>query len=108
MLMRTAVTASTPTMEITESGGKWRVAMQTILKSNEINFENGVPFDELTQDGRSCTTTVTINGNQMLTDQKAKEANKKSVKIIRDFSDDGIDVQMICEDVVSRQYFKRQ
>ena len=44
----------------------------------------------------------------MVTDQKAKEANKKSVKIIRDFSDDGIDVQMICEDVVSRQYFKRQ
>ena len=108
MLMRKAATASTPTMEITESGGKWRILTKTTLKSTEINFEIGVPFDETSTDGRKCTTTVTVNGNQMVTEQKAKEAGKKSVKVIRDFSDDGIEVQMICEDVVSKQYFKRQ
>merc|ERR1712072_90345 len=108
MLMRKAATSSTPTMEITESGGKWKILTKTTLKSTEINFQIGVPFDETSTDGRECTTTVTVNGNQMVTEQKAKEAGKKSVKVIRDFSDDGIDVQMICEDVVSKQYFKRQ
>ena len=81
---------------------------KTTLKSTEINFEVGKAFEETTADGRKCTTTVTIEGNTMTTDQKAVDAGKKSVKVIREFSDDGIDVQMICEDVVSKQYFKRQ
>ena len=106
--MRKAAIATTPTMEITESGGKWKVVTKTTLKSTEINFEVGKPFEETTADGRKCTTTVTIEGNTMITDQKATDAGKKSVKVIREFSDDGIDVQMICEDVVSKQYFKRQ
>jgi len=108
MLMRKAATSSTPTMEITESGGKWKVLTKTTLKSTEINFEVGKAFEETTVDGRKCTTTVTIEGNTMVTDQKANEAGKKDVKVIREFSDDGIDVQMICEDVTSKQYFKRQ
>ena len=108
MLMRKAATSSTPTMEVSESGGKWKVVTKTTLKSIELNFTVGVPFDETTTDGRKCKTTVTINGNQMITEQKATEAGKKDVKVIRDFTDDGIDVQMICEDVVSKQFFKRQ
>ena len=107
MLMRKAATSSTPVMEITESGGKWRIQTKTTLKSTEINFEIGVPFDETTTDGRKAKTTVTQEGNRLITDQKATEAGKKSVKVIRDFSDEGIDVQMICEDVVSKQFFKR-
>merc|ERR1712018_142813 len=70
MLMRKAATSSTPTMEITESGGKWKVVTKTTLKSTEINFEVGKPFEETTADGRKCTTTVTIEGNTMVTDQK--------------------------------------
>jgi len=30
------------------------------------------------------------------------------VTVIREFSDKGIDVQMICEDVISKQFFERQ
>ncbi len=106
--MRKAATSSTPTMEITESGGKWKILTKTTLKSTEINFQIGVPFEETSTEGRKCTTTVTQDGNKLITDQKANEAGKKSVKVIREFTDDGIDVQMICEDVVSKQYFKRQ
>merc|ERR1712018_677985 len=50
MLMRKAATSSTPTMEITESGGKWKVVTKTTLKSTEINFEVGKPFEETTAD----------------------------------------------------------
>ena len=33
---------------------------------------------------------------------------QKTVEVIREFSDEGIKVQMKCEDVVSHQFFKRQ
>merc|ERR1712080_362654 len=85
-----------------------KAATSSTLKSTEISFEIGVPFDETTPDGRKCKTTVTQEGNALITNQVATEAGKKSVKVIREFSDDGISVQMICEDVVSKQYFKRQ
>merc|ERR1712080_813481 len=107
MLMRKAATSSTPTMIVTESGGKWKIVTSTTLKSTEISFEIGVPFDETTPDGRKCKTTLTQELNALITNQVATEAGKKSVQVIREFSDDGISVQMICEDVVSKQYFKR-
>ena len=106
--MRKAATASTPTMEISQNGSKWKMVTKTTLKSIELNFEIGVPFDETTTDGRKCKTTVTMEGNTLVTNQVATEAGKHSVKVIREFCDDGIDVQMICGDVVSKQYFKRQ
>ena len=107
MLMRKAATASTPTMEISQNGNKWKMATKTVLKTVELNFEIGVPFDETTTDGRKAKTTVTMEGNKLITNQIATEPGKKNVKVIREFTDDGIDVQMICEDVVSKQYFKR-
>merc|ERR1712055_285341 len=91
IVMRKAATASTPTMTITEEGGKWKMVTATTLKSIELSFELGVPFKETTTDGRECNTTVTMEG-----------------KVIREFSDAGIDVQFICEDVPSVQHFKRQ
>ena len=87
---------------------KWKIITKTTLKSTEINFQIGVPFDETSTDGRKCKTTVTQEGNTLTTSQNAIDAGKKSVKVIREFSDDGIAVQMICDDVVSKQYFKRQ
>merc|ERR1711955_132680 len=92
LMMRKAATASTPTMIITEEGGKWKMVTATTLKSIELSFELGVPFKETTTDGRECNTTVTMAGN-------------KEVKVIREFSDAGIDVQFICEDVTSVQHF---
>ena len=43
----------------------------------------------------------------MITMQRAQEKGKKDVKVIRKFTDAGIEVQMICEDVVSEQFFSR-
>jgi hypothetical protein len=109
IILRKAATCSTPTMEITKNGDKWKIVTKTILKSVELNFELGVPFEEVSTDGRKCKTTVTMEGdNKLITNQVATEEGKKSVKVIREFSDEGIDVQMICGDVVSKQFFKRQ
>ena len=49
----------------------------TTLKKVELNFELGKPFDESTPDGRDTTTTVTLDGNKMVTIQKPK--NPKQV-----------------------------
>lgn len=109
VILRKAATVSTPTMEITKNGNKWKMVTKTILKSIEVNFELGVPFEETSTDGRKCKTTVTMEGdNKLITNQVAIEEGKKSVKVIREFTDEGIDVQWICEDVVSKQFFKRQ
>ena len=68
----------------------------------------GVPFDEDTTDGRKCKTTVTMEGdNKIITSQKAQKSGQKDVTVIREFSDKGIHVQMICEDVTSVQFFDR-
>ena len=44
----------------------------------------------------------------MITNQVAQKSGQKSVKVVRKFTDKGIEVQMICEDVTSKQFFERQ
>lgn len=46
--------------------------------------------------------------NKLITVQKAQKSGQKDVKVIREFTDKGINVQMICEDVVSEQFYERQ
>merc|ERR1712141_353263 len=107
-MLRKAATISTPNMEITESGGKWKMVTSTSLKSIVLEFELGKEFEEDTTDGRKCKTTVTKEGdNKLITKQKAQKSGQKNVTVIREFTDTGIHVQMICEDVTSVQFFKR-
>merc|ERR1712168_501100 len=109
MLMRKAPTASTPTMTISEDGaGNWKMVTSTTLKSIDLSFRLGTPFKETTADGRECNTTVTLDGITMTTNQVPVKAGQKEVKVIREFTGEGINVQFICEDVVSKQFFKRQ
>lgn len=48
ILKRKAALASTPVMEVTEDGGRWKIVSKTILASFELNFELGVPFEHTT------------------------------------------------------------
>jgi hypothetical protein len=109
-LVRKAATASTPVMEIVDlGGGKWKVTTSTTLKTMSNEFEFGKSFDESTPDGRSVTTTYTQEGdNKWITTQKNKKAGGPDVKLIREFTDTGMNVQYCCDDVVSKQFFERQ
>ncbi|TRY68617.1 hypothetical protein TCAL_03229 [Tigriopus californicus] len=107
-MVRKAATVSAPSMEIVDlGGGKWKIITATKLKTMELVFEFGKPVEETTADGREVSTVITQEGNTWNTEQKAKKAGQKDVKVIREFSDKGIAVQMICEDVVSKQFFER-
>ena len=45
-------------------------------------FRLGEPFEEETSDGRKCTTTVTMEGNKLITDQKAIKQGEKDVRAV--------------------------
>ena len=46
--------------------------------------------------------------NKLIVEQNALEPGKKSLKTTREFTDDGINLEIRCEDAVSTQYFQRQ
>merc|ERR1711997_773038 len=105
---RKAALYSTPTMVITENNGHWKMVTATTLASVVLEFELGKEFEETTADDRNCKTTVTKEGdNKLITSQKAQKSGQKDVKVIRTFTDAGINVQMICGDVVSDQFYAR-
>ena len=61
------------------------------------------------EDGRKCRTTVTMEGdNKLITEQIALEPGQKSLKVVREFKDDGIYLEMMCEDIISQQIYQRQ
>ena len=69
----------------------------------------GKEFDETpTADGRNARTTVSQEGdNKWTTVQKDKKEGGKDVEVTRVFSDEGIEVEMKCGSVVSKQFYKR-
>ena len=76
--------------------------------SSISNLIQGKEFEETTTDGRKCKTTVTKEGDNKLVTRQIAQDGKKNVTVIREFSDKGIAVQMICEDVTSVQFFERK
>ena len=124
-MLRQAALASTPIMTISEAGGRWSIITKTSMKSLETNFRLGEEFEEVTTDGRKCKTTVIMEGNKMITNQKAINPGAKDVLVVslaykydvfcvrnmffqvREFDDEGIDYTITVGSVESRQRFTR-
>ena len=108
-LLRKAATISTPQMEVTEEDGVWTIKTSTILKTLELKFKVGVPFEETTPDGRHVSSLVTAEGNKFICVQTAKKSGEMSTKSVREFSEDEcvVTFQIIGTEVVSVQKFKR-
>merc|ERR1711970_1243562 len=109
-LLRKAATVSTPVLEITEEGGVWNIKTSTTLKTMELKFKLGEPFDETTPDGREVVATVTFEGGKIVSVQKAKKEGQKSTKSVREMNGPDELVYTITvegSDLVSVQKFKR-
>merc|ERR1712183_398076 len=109
-LLRKAATVSTPVMEVTEEGGVWNIKTSTTLKTMELNFKLGEPFDETTPDGREVVATVTFEGGKIVSVQKAKKEGQKSTKSVREMNGPDELVYTITVEgssLVSVQKFKR-
>lgn len=107
--LRKAATISTPQMEVTEEDGVWTIKTSTILKTIELKFKVGEPFDETTPDGRKVSSLVTVEGNKLICVQTAKVDGEISTKSIREFTEDEcvVTMEIIGTEVVSVQTFKR-
>merc|ERR1712200_231055 len=90
-----------------ENDGNWVMKTSTSMKSIELKFKLGVPFQEDTTDGRKCETTVTMQDNKLITSQKATKKGDKDVTAVREFFDDKLIMTVTCEGVVSTQVYKR-
>jgi len=61
-----------PTLYISVEGDTWTVKSETTFKTSKIEFKLGVPFDETTVDDRKMKTTITLEGNKLIQDQKGE------------------------------------
>merc|ERR1712224_329314 len=109
-LLRKAATVSTPVMEVTEEGGVWTIKTSTTLKTMELKFKLGEPFDETTPDGREVTAVCSLEGGKIVSVQKAKKEGQKSTKSTREMNGpDELIYTMTIDgsDIVCVQKFKR-
>merc|ERR1712223_1755943 len=109
-LLRKAATVSTPVMEVTEDGGVWTIKTSTTLKTMELKFKLGEPFDETTPDGREVTAVCSLEGSKIVSVQKAKKEGQKSTKSTREMNGaDELVYTMTIDgsDIVCVQKFKR-
>merc|ERR1711910_183261 len=86
------------------------IKTSTTLKTMELKFKLGEPFDETTPDGREVTAVCTLEGGKIVSVQKAKKEGQKSTKSIREMNgpDEMVYTMTIdgC-DLVCVQKFKR-
>ncbi len=71
-------------------------------------FKYGEPFDERTPDGRECTSTITLEGEDTwVHSQVNKKEGGKDVVAVRRFHEGGIDAKVTCEGVTAEYTFVR-
>ena len=80
---------------------------KTSLKAIELKFKLGEEFEEDTTDGRKCKTLVTMEGNKLITNQKALKSGEKDVMVVRDFTDEGLTMKMTTGGVTCTQVYAR-
>ena len=110
-LRRNAILSSIETNGVTKkiyvSDGVWKFTTTTGANSSEMEFRIGIPFLQ-TLNGTRYKTTVTLDRSIMKSDCKAIQFGKKSFHIIRKFSFNGFESTIICDDIVCKEFFKRQ
>jgi len=61
-----------PTLIIQIEGDTWTMKSETTFKSTKVVFKLGVEFEETTADDRKMKTTITLDGNKLIQDQKGE------------------------------------
>ena len=97
-------------MTVTRQHEVWKFKTSTLYCDFEMTFEIGKAFDETTPDGREVTCIARLEGSTFIIIQNAKHEDKKSTKLIREFTDEGcvMTIELFDEeDVVCIQRFER-
>jgi len=99
-----------PTVEISMSeDGRYQMKTITTFKTAVLNFRLGEAFDEETADGRKVQTTMTMEENTLVHDQKGdKEKAQKDSVIRRTFDADTMTTVCVVGDITATRVYKRQ
>ena len=73
-----------------------------------ILYRLGEEFDEETTYGRKFKTTVTMDGNKLITNQKAEKEGEKDVLVVREFTEEGLTMKMTADGVTASQEYKKR
>lgn len=105
MLMRTAASKSSPTLEITQNGDDFIVVTKSAVRTNEIKFKMGEKFTTKDpMEGKDVTMLPTWEGNkQVLTNVN----NPDGVKVVRELEGDKLVMTQSKGDVSCRRIFTR-
>ena len=105
--IQSSIEANGVTKTIETCEGVWKFITKTGKKLSQIEFRIGIPFFQMVA-GNKYKSTITLDRSLMISEFKAISSGKKSFVIIRNFSTNGFESKVICEDAVCVEYFKRQ
>jgi hypothetical protein len=93
-----------PKLIISVDGDKWTLKSETLVKSTCIEFKLGEEFDETTADDRKMKTTITLEGNKLIQDQKGEIPSV----ITREVNGDTMTVLCKAKDVTATRVYKKK
>nr|WPK49588.1 FABP1 [Cornechiniscus lobatus] len=98
--------AATPVVTVTKEGeGKYRIKTETSMKTTDIGFTVGQPFDEETLDGRQVKSVITQPAPNKLVQVQRKDDFEST--ITREFTQQGLQTTLVHKDVkATRQYVR--
>lgn len=103
MLLRKMGNTVTPTVDLKKEGDLYTFTTTSTFKTSVISFKVGEEFDEDTLDGRKVKTVCTFDGDNKLVQEQKGE---KPTTIIREFTDDELNVTMTIGDIKSTRVYK--
>ena len=81
---------------------------ESLVKTSEIKFKIGEPFDELTADGRKVVSKMTMSSpNTMVHEMLGTDGGKDSV-CIREFLDKTMKCVCHVDDIVTTRMYERK
>ncbi|XP_043230119.1 fatty acid-binding protein-like [Amphibalanus amphitrite] len=105
MLMRKAATSGTSTITVSVSGDHWKLKQDNKVRSNEMEFDIGVPREVKTLTGKTATTVVTKEGDTLL---ERRSGDGKQPEVVRHFTDSQLTVTMKLDGVTAVRVFQKQ
>lgn len=90
-----------PTLHISIDGDTWTLKSETTFKTSKIEFKLGEEFDETTVDDRQMKTTITLEGNKLIQEQRGAIPST----IIREVNGNKMTVTCKAGDVVATRHY---
>ncbi|VDM00488.1 unnamed protein product [Schistocephalus solidus] len=102
-ITRKAGNAMKPTLTISKTGDKYTMKTTSTFKTCEFTFTLGEPFQEVTPDGRTVESTITMDGNVM----NQVQVGDKTTYITRTLDGDTLKTTVKVDELISQRNYVR-